>query len=447
MEKSLILEIIEEQAKMLKSLHAAYPRHALTELQSAIKSRQIVVITGIRRCGKSTLLQQILKAHFNQKAFYFSFEDERLVHFTVDDFNVLHEALTEFYGEQSTFFLDEIQNIEHWELFVRRLHDRNLKIFISGSNATLLSQELSTRLTGRTIPYTLYPFSFSEFIEFTIPDLKNKSPTTATTRGAFSKAFTRYLKLGGMPLHVIEQERSFLIQLYENILYRDVISRYKLTDEKSIRELSLHLISHTASLYAYNKLKGMLHLGSMNTVKNYIQYLENCYLYFSTKRFTYALKQQQLAPKKIYCIDSALIDALSFKFSENYGHLLENTVFLELKRQQREVYYYHSQNNLEVDFIVRDGVKITQLIQVCASLEKPETEAREINALLEAMDETKLSHGFILTKDKSKIIKKENKTIRVLPVYQWLLTDPAERRAKQNMKVLTHSKHRMTQNK
>ncbi|EKD45180.1 MAG: hypothetical protein ACD_70C00034G0001 [uncultured bacterium] len=421
MEKTLILEIIEEQAEMLKSALAGYTRHALSELQTAIKSRQIVVITGIRRSGKSTLLQQILKAHFNQKAFYFSFEDERLIHFTVDDFSILHEALIEFYGEQSTFFLDEIQNIEHWELFIRRLHDRNLKIFITGSNATLLSQELSTRLTGRTIPYILYPFSFSEFIEFTVPALKNKSPTTAVTRGSFSNAFTHYLKLGGMPLHVIEQERSFLIQLYENILYRDIISRYKLTDEKSIRELSLYLISHAASLYTYNKLKNILQLGSMNTVKNYIQYLENSYLYFSIKRFSYALKQQQLAPKKIYCIDSALIDALSFKFSENRGRLLENTVFLELKRQQREVYYYHSNNGLEVDFAIRDGVKITQLIQVCASLENPETEAREVNALLEAMNETKLSSGLILTHDKSKTIKQANKTIRVIPVYQWLL--------------------------
>ena len=220
--------------------------------------------------------------------------------------------------------------------------------------------------------YALYPFSFSEFIEFTKLELKNKSPTTATTRGLFSKAFTQYLQLGGMPLYVINQELFFLTQLYENILYRDIISRYKLTDEKSVRELSLHLISHTATLYSYNKLKGMLHLGSMNTVKNYIQYLENSYLFFS------------------------------------------------LKRRQHEV-YYHTENGLEVDFIVREGTKITQLIQVCASLENSETEEREISAILEAMHETKSSHGFILTQSTSKTIKKSGKTIHVMPVYQWLL--------------------------
>lgn len=421
MEKALLLEIIEEQAEMLKLPRMSHPRHALIELQGAIQSQQIVVITGIRRSGKSTLLQQILKTQFNQKAFYFSFEDERLIHFTVDDFSALHEALIEFYGEQTTFFLDEVQNIQHWELFVRRLHDRQMKIFITGSNATLLSQELSTRLTGRTTAYALYPFSFSEFIELKSPQLKNKSPTTAVTRGLFSSVFQDYLKLGGMPLHVIDQEQPFLIQLYENILYRDIISRYKLTDEKSVRELSLYLISHVSCLYAYNKLKNMLQLGSMNTVKNYIQYLENCYLFFSVKRFCYSLKQQQLAPKKIYCIDLALINALSFKFSENKGHQLENLVFLELMRRQQEVYYYHTENALEVDFIVRKGAKITQLIQVCASIEDAATEAREVNALLEAMYETKLSHAFILTQDKSKTIKKNNKIIYVLPVYQWLL--------------------------
>lgn len=424
MEKALILEIIEEQADMLISGHASYPRHALSELQAAIKSPQIVVITGIRRGGKSTLLQQILKTHFDQKAFYFSFEDERLIHFTVDDFSLLHEALIEFYGVQSTFFLDEIQNIEHWELFVRRMHDRNMKIFITGSNATLLSQELSTRLTGRTVQYALYPFSFDEFIEFKSPELKNKSPTTAVTRGQFSKAFNEYLKLGGLPLHVINQELFFLTGLYDSILYRDIISRYKLTDEKTLRELSLHLISHVSSLYTYNKLKGMLHLGSMNTVKNYIQYLENSYLFFSVRRFCYSLKQQQLAPKKIYCIDSALIDALSFKFSENLGHLLENTVFLELKRRQHEVYYYHSENDREVDFLVREGARITQLIQVCASLEEKATEAREIDALIEVMNETKLKQGLILTNDTSKNIKRGDKTIQVMPVYQWLLMVP-----------------------
>lgn len=423
MEKALLLEIIEEQAEMLKSASHDnnHPRHALIELQRTIKSQQIVVITGIRRSGKSTLLQQILKTHFKQKAFYFSFEDERLIHFTSDDFNTLHEALIEFYGEQTTFFLDEIQNIPHWELFVRRLHDRRMKLFISGSNATLLSQELSTHLTGRTTAYTLYPFSFSEFVEFKFAKIKNKSPTTATTRGLYSTAFNEYLKWGGMPLYVIDQDPVFLTQLYENILYRDVISRYKLTDEKTIRELSLYLISNTSSLYAYNKLKGLLHLGSMNTVKNYIHYLENSYLIFSVKRFCYSLKQQQLAPKKVYCIDPALIHTLSFRFSENRGHVLENIVFLELMRQQKEVYYYQTHHSLEVDFIVRSGAKITDLIQVCTSIEDPKTEIREVNALLQAMQETKLSNGLILTQNKSKKIYSDNKVIQVMPVYQWLL--------------------------
>ncbi len=421
MEKAFLSEIIEEQAEILESANAGYRRHALQELQAAIKSPQIVVITGMRRCGKSTLLRQILKSRFDKKAFYFSFEDERLLHFTVDDFNLLYEALIEFYGEQSTFFLDEIQNIEHWELFVRRLHDRGMKIFITGSNATLLSQEFSTRLTGRTVPYALYPFSFNEFIEFTMPELKNKFPTTAVSRGLFSKAFTHYIKLGGVPLYVINQERFFLTQLYEDILYRDIISRYKINDEKSIRELSLHLISHVSSLYTYSKLKNMLHLGSMNTVKNYIQYLENSYLYFSIQRFSYSLKQQHLAPKKIYCIDTALIDILSFKFSENLGHLLENIVFVELKRRQQEIYYYHTKTGLEVDFIIRSGAKITGLIQVCASLDNKETQTREVNALLQAMNETGLSHGIILTKDGSKTINEKGKTIQVMPIYQWLL--------------------------
>lgn len=421
MDKTTLLELVEEQAETIQLPNNIYFRNGLEDIKAAIESPQIVVISGIRRSGKSTLLKQILHTHFPKKASYFTFEDERLLNFTASDFNILYEALTEFYGEQTVFFFDEIQNVIHWELFVRRLHDRGIKIFISGSNASLLSKELGTRLTGRIVLYTLYPFSFSEFIGFTNPTLQFKKPTNAVSRGLISKAFSHYLKCGGMPLFVIHQERFFLTQVYEDILYRDIITRYKINDEKSVRELSLYLISNIGSFYSYNKIKGMLQIGSVNTVKNYIHYLENTYLFFSLYRFNYSLKQQQLAPKKIYCIDPGLIHALSFSFSENMGHILENIAFLELKRRQYEVYYYHTNSGSEVDFIVREGSKIILLIQVCTSLTNDSTYEREVSALWEAMDETQLLHGIILTQNMTQTIKKENKNIIVMPLYQWIL--------------------------
>lgn len=421
MHKSLLREIILEQEKNRQTVDLGIKRSALDIVLKQISLSHAVVISGIRRSGKSTLLNQIISNCYEKGVYYLNFEDERLVDFAVTDFNNLYETFLELYGERKVFFLDEIQNVPKWEIFVRRMQDKGCKFFITGSNASLLSKELSTKLTGRCVSIELYPFSFVEFLSFKGYKLQKNALSYTAERAAIKKHFAEYLKHGGMPEYLKYKDPTLLKRVYEDILYRDIVARYDIKQVKVLRELGLYLLSNIGGLFSYNNLKKVLGVGSMNTIKSYADFLENSFLMFLINRFSYSLKQQFVANKKIYCIDNGLVESVAFQFSKNKGKFLENLVFLELKRRYPEIYYYKTANNLEVDFLVKSGRKDIALIQVADNLDSEKTKQRETGALTRAMDELKLKSALILTEDSEEEIKLNGKAIIVQPIYKWLL--------------------------
>jgi predicted AAA+ superfamily ATPase len=421
MDAGLLREIIIEHHEAIKNKDLGIPREKLGLIGKFVALPHIIVICGIRRVGKSTLLAQIIDKFYKHEIYYLNFEDERLMDFSSSDFNTLYQIFVELFGERRVFFFDEIQNIKGWEVFVRRMHDQQFKFFITGSNASLFSKELGTKLTGRFLSIELYPFSFKEFLNFKGYFITNKSLMLTRERGKIKRFFNEYFSEGGMPEYLKYKEKDILKRMYEDVLYRDIAARYRIKEIKALREMALYIFSNTSNLFSYNKLKQFLKLGSVNTVKNFAEYLENSFMIFVVNIFSYSLKQQYIAPKKIYGIDNGLINAIAFKLSENRGRLLENLVFLELKRRGAQIYYYKSNRDKEVDFLLKKGLKVSEAIQISQNLAIKETRERELNALTAALKEFNLKEGKILTEDEEENFKIEGKRIKIMPIYKWLL--------------------------
>lgn len=422
MDKKILKEVILEQAEFIQKRDLGIGREALNQIARYLKLPHVIVVSGIRRSGKSTLLGQIIRKYYDRDAYYFNFEDERLVDFELDDFNYLYELFLELYGEKKIFFFDEIQNVKSWEIFVRRMYDRGFKFFITGSNASLLEKEIGTRLTGRYLLVNLFPFSFREFLSFKGYHPGKDAFFVTKERGRLKRFFNEYLKIGGMPEYLKYKEREILERNYEDILYRDIIVRNDVKEVKALRELAIYLLSNAASLFTYNKMKIAFGLGSVNTAKSYVDYLENSFLLYVINMFSYSLKQQMFTPKKAYCVDNGILNIVSFRFSENKGRFMENLVFIELLRRGKEIYYYKTEKGMEVDFLVRKGNRISELIQVTSSLKKETVKDREVKALVTALTELKMKKGIILTEDEEEEFSLKGKTISVTPVYKWLLT-------------------------
>lgn len=416
--KIIIADQIDEKT-FPERYHQRAQQDKLNELAT---NKEIIVLTGIRRSGKSVLLQYLRHAAVSAD-YYFNFEDERLVTFTNDDFQKLYEVFIELFGEQNTFYFDEIQNIPNWEMFVRRLYNAGYKIFITGSNATLFSEELGTRLTGRYIPITIYPFSFLEYSMHEFPEITSKSALSTKMIGRIKGLFNAYCEYGGIPEYVKNHQIEYLHSLYESILYRDIVARYKIANVNALKKLVFYLASNCSKEATYNSLKKLLGLGSVTTVSDYCSYLENSYLCFFLNRYSLSVKAQQQSPKKVYFIDHVLAKTVGFRFSEDKGRMLENIVFIELKRRQHTVYYHRA--NKECDFIIQQGNDIVAAIQVCHDLSNAQTRAREINGLVEALELYSLDKGYILTESEESIethsVNGSDYVIHIQPVWKWLL--------------------------
>lgn len=384
-----------------------------------LSSQEIMVVSGIRRCGKSTLLHQIRRI-MPEKNYYLNFDDDRLIDFSIDNLQMLYETFIELFGLQKTFYFDEIQNVKGWELFVSRLYENGNKVFVTGSNAALLSRELGTHLTGRYMQLELYPFSFREYLAFNSKIIDEKDFYTTTGRSTIKTAFNTYFSLGGFPQFLRNKQDEYLKALYESIIYRDVMVRNKLTSEKEILELVYFLASNVSRYASYNKLAQTIGIKNPTTVKNYIDFISDSYLLFQINKFDYSVNKQILNPKKIYFIDIALVKKLGFQFSEENGRFLENLVFLELKRRGLNC-WYHS-GKYECDFVIKEGNSITQAIQVCYSFENNQTKNREVRGLQEALKVYNLELGLILTADYEEDLEfDEGGMIKIRPVWKWLL--------------------------
>lgn len=412
--------LIEQQEEFLKK-ELGTQRTKLSEIASYKDTPFSIVISGLRRAGKSTLLAQLAHKFYPEgNYFYVNFEDERFLDFTVSDFTKLHEFLIELFGDQKVFLLDEIQNIEGWERFFGRMINGGYKFYITGYNASLLSKELGTKLTGRYIPIELFPFSFDEYLQFKKLSFPDLTRLTTVQKGKLKNAFMDYLQKGGIAQALQYPELPIHKTLYYDIISRDVAARYKITDPKPLRELTFYLLSNIASLVSYNKLKELLRLGSVNTISSYIGYLETSWLILVVNRYAFSLKQQQIANKKVYCIDTGLTKSVAFSFSDDWGKFLENIVFLNLRRLYNEdIYYYKTKTEKEIDFYLP---KKKIFIQVCQSINDSVTRERELQALADAMEEVEKSTGFILTQDEKDNLSLDGAIIRVLPIYEWLLS-------------------------
>ncbi len=423
MELATLRQIIQEQQEAFLAQKDYVSRDL--DLKKALAAPEIVVISGIRRAGKSTLLRIItdivLRRVPPEAIFYLNFDDERLINFDVNDFNSLLQIFWEKAPSKKEcfFLLDEIQNIVYWEKWINRLYEQEkIKIIVTGSNASLLSSEIGTSLTGRNITLTLFPFSFKEFLRLRHKELPFASPTTRQ-QALLLREFHHYLESGSFPQVITTGNIEFLHNYFNDILYRDIIARFSIKDVKEIKELAFYLASNISKPMSYQQLAKLTGIKSTSTIKNYWDYFQQSFLFFRMLKFDFSVKKQIYNPAKNYCIDVRLARQIGFSFSDDPGRQLENLVFLELRRQGREVFYHRGDK--ECDFVVREGNKIKKAIQVTHILHK-ENEEREMAGLLEALRLYHLQEGLILTSDQEKQIQLEGYSIHVLPVWKWLLS-------------------------
>lgn len=415
--KDLLKQIILEQQEILHAQNKRYVQRYIAD--EWLQTSEILIISGIRRCGKSVLMQQI-RDRLVEKDFFFNFDDERLATFKLDDFQKLQECFVELFGEQHTYYFDEIQNIEGWERFVRRLYNAGNKIVITGSNARMLSREFGTHLTGRYIQVEIYPFSFQEYLAMNEIPVNAKTLYTTTGRATMVKSFVKYMECGGFPKFLQDGSVSYLTSLYESIIYRDILTRNGLTNEKEMQELMFYLASNATKRVTYSSLGKVVGIQHPDTIKNYLEYIQQTYLISQLFRYDPSVKKQMMSPKKIYFVDTAIIKRIGFNATENNGVFLENLVFIELKRRGWDVYYYADKK--ECDFIVRKGLHISDAYQVTLKMDSPQTREREIAGVREAMQAYSLSKGYILTFEGKETINFDDGTIvEVVPVWEWIL--------------------------
>ncbi|MDD4358899.1 MAG: ATP-binding protein [Candidatus Pacebacteria bacterium] len=407
---NLLEEVILDQSNSFLRKDPGMEREV--DFGKYLKTKQIVVISGIRRCGKSTLLKQF---SLKLKDFYYiNFEDERLLDFALEDFNNLLILWKKNFNSKNVL-MDEIQNVDKWELFVSRLKEEGYKVFITGSNSKLLSSELATRLTGRYFLIKLYPFSFKEFLA-----LKkiNYNRLTLDTKIKILKLFDEYLFNGGFPDFAIYQDEEFLETTYRDIIYKDIIARFKIREIKRFRQFANFLFTNFARELNYRGIAEALKIKSPTSVINYIGALEESYLIFELFKYDYSEKEHYKGNKKIYVIDNGMRRKIAFSFSEDRGRFLENMVFIELKRRGKEVFYF--KNEGECDFVINEKGKIKEAIQVCSSLNNF-NEKREVNGLIEAMEKFKLKKGYILTENQEEKKVIGDKEIDMVPVWKYCL--------------------------
>ncbi len=396
--KDILKEVILSQREFLDNS----PEGTIREKNVKAITSFAIVITGIRRSGKSTLLYQILKS--SKKGYYLNLEDSRLDGFELSDFNKVELLMKEIYGKGGIYFFDEIQSVEKWEKFIRYLVDKKEKVVVTGSNASLLSRELGAKLTGRYLQTEIFPFSFREFLK-----MKNKKYSL--------KSFESYLYTGGFPEYLKQNNPMILQELLLNIIMRDVAVKFGIKNTHYLIKIATYLISNVGKEFSYNSIKNMLGIKSVQSVIDYISYFEDAYLIFTVPRFSYSYRQQQASPKKVYSIDNGFSSVNSASFSKDKGKMLENLVFLELRRKFKNIFYF--QENNECDFIIKEREKITEVIQVCFDFNE-DNEQREINGLLEAINKFKLKRGLILTFNQDDEFELEGKSVVLLPVWKWL---------------------------
>lgn len=376
----------------------------------------IVAIMGIRRAGKS-VFSHFLGRDWNFA--YINFDDERLRGVTADDLDSILEAFYVLYGDPELVILDEIQDIQGWELFANRLR-RTKRVIVTGSNSSLLSGELSTKLTGRYVEFTLYPFSFKEYLE--ISGIAVQQVYTTKEKAAVMKALEGYLHFGGFP-EVKTVGPAIIRAIYDGVITKDILLRWGIKKKDDLRKLAKFLVSNYGGEITYTRLAGNIGIRQVSTVSDWISHLEEVFLIMVVERFSYKLKQQFRAPKKVYCVDNGIVHMIGFSPTESIGRLMENAVAVELHRRKAlgqgiEIYYWKDHQQREVDFVLKDNSGVKELIQVTLASGSDEIRGRETEALVRASKALRCSNMTIITSDYEGKIGGAN----CIPVWKWLLS-------------------------
>lgn len=445
--------VIKLQNKHAKNRLRGYVHRDIENriVEEQTRNNFVVLLSGVRRSGKSTLLTYLRTKHFKSD-YYINFDDDRLVGFDASDFDLLLNTFVKLYGESQYVFLDEVQNVNGWERFVNRLKEQGYKVFVTGSNSKLLSREFGTYLTGRYVVYKIYPFSFVEYIRYKEPEIlgaiqEDENLLLAEKSPIIEKYFEEYLKYGGFPEFLRTKSVDFLKNLYESILYKDIIARYDIQSDFTLKQLANTAVSNIARPISYRSYKSF-GIKSSTTVSQYFEYLTNTFLFFLLPKFAFSIRSQILSKKKLYVIDNALANYINFRPTQDYGRFLENTVFLHLIRQPNVDLFYYADTKAGFGSFECDFVQITRtlddryinLVQVTREL-NTENIKREILGIVGTYDFLykagyKIKDMLILTHnqfdeihiDKLQTLIKQNvqvqlptKAIKVMPAWYYFL--------------------------
>jgi len=395
---------------------------------------KVVTIIGPRRAGKTFLLFQIMKELLRKKfemldILYINFEDERITPLKGEMLQAILDAYFELYPDRGKplVFLDEIQNVPGWDSFVRRINDQRLQVFVTGSNSKMLGREIATSLRGRTLTYEVFPFSFKEFVQCHGVRIEPDLPYSKL-RHKVAQLFEEYFFSGGYPEISLLEDRSLkgrILQDYFNtIFYRDLVERYAVKNTDLLRQWLNILIANLSSLISYSKVENDFKSRGMKlsraTLSYFAGYVEDAFFGFFIEMYSRSVRKRQVNPKKFYLVDVGLHNYLTFKFSENRGRILENLVFLELRRRTPEIHYYRSPSGQEVDFLVRDGEGL-KLVQVCHDIHSVDVFTREKKSLLSAMEEFDIPLSWIITDHEKRKEAIDGRLIEIVPAMEWLL--------------------------
>lgn len=398
--------------------HPYLSRHARYDVKDLLRSKQIKLITGPRRAGKSTEALLMLKG---TNFAYLNFDDAQLLNNWDED--LVMETLRLVYAGYDYLLLDEVQNLPEWDLWVSKLYRQGINMVVTGSNAKMLSSEMATLLTGRYIQIEMLPFSLQEFLGW---NNRVNSHVEVESSPSQTALIDDYLRLGGYP-ETIESRtltRNYLSTLFDSIIWKDVAKRHNIRNINDLNDLAMYLLSNFCNAFSANELAEQLGMASVATTKKYMLYLAEPYLFFYLSRYNNKLKVMKKAPQKVYVVDNGFVSAKAFNLSENLGRLLENQVFVSLLRKgydtEKSLFYYRSRNDKEVDFVTRQGPRVESLIQVCYDLSSERTLKREVDSMVECANELGCRTLMIVTMSEERTIEKDGCEIQVVPVSKFV---------------------------
>ena len=416
--KTIILNQRKERDELLSRPYME--RRSNQDMDLLLSSHLIKLITGPRRVGKSTQALLMLR---NRNFAYLNFDNQQLL--DTWDANLVMRMLDDVYPGYEYILLDEVQNLEAWDLWVSELYRLGKNLVITGSNAKMLSSEMATALTGKYLKVEMLPFSLEEFFDWNKLDLSRLNPERQADASAL---MDDYMRNGGYPEVVASRQltRTYLDTLFDSVVWKDVAKRHSVRNVTDLNDLALYLVSNFCNPISANELTEELGFSSVNTTKKFMDYLHEPYLFYYLPRYNNKLKLMKKAPRKVYVVDNGFVAAKAFSLSDNLGRLLENQVFVELLRHgyntDKTMFYYRSRNDKEVDFVLRKGTHIEQLVQVCYDMSNVKTEKREVDSLVECADELNCSNLVIVTNNEERTIEKDGFRIDVVPVAKWSIS-------------------------